>query len=222
MKVQITNERRYDSGEPYMFASGWVSDCRHSVSCGRKKVLPDSLFSYPTEPKKELQLDDFRFIFFFSTFQKLCRPVPIYFVRILSCLNCSSFWSRKMNWFSIVFYFSFCFTSIFRVSHITVSSWRFDLNVWFQSLPNVFPVFFSHRKFWILPRITLLCRFILFPVSRWFSFWKISDSHWFSLFLARFRQAKLINLVPFHPEEPKSYTFKFYKFFSLYIFFFFL
>lgn len=114
----------------------------------------------------------------------------IYFVRILSCLNCSSFWSRKMNWFLIVF-FSFCFTFIFRVSHITVSSWRFDLNVWFQSLPNVFPVFVFRTENFEFCRVSHFCVILFFfPVSRWFSFWKISDNHWFSLLSRRFRQAK--------------------------------
>lgn len=203
-----------------MFASGWVSDdCRHSASCGRKKVLPDSLFSYPTEPKKELQLDDFRF-----NFPRSKSYADRY--RYLLCPNIVLpklfFFFVLEKWTDFQSFFSFCFTLIFRVSHITVSSWRFDLNVWFQSLPNVFPVFCFAPKilnfaayhtsvsFYSFSRFHVDFLFERFPIITGFPFSRAVSV-----------KPNLINLVPFHPEEPKSYTFKFYKFFSLYIFSFF-
>lgn len=126
-------------------------------------------------------------------------------------------WTDFQSFFFLLFHFNFsCFTHN-----------CFLLTVWPKRLISItsecFSCFFFRIENFEFCRVSHFCVVLFFfPVSRWFSFWKISDSHWFSHFLARFRQAKLINLVPFHPEEPKSYTFKFYKFFSLYIFFFFL
>lgn len=157
----------------------WAIVATQSVAVA-KKCCQIACFRTPPNQKRA-SVRWFSLHFFFSTFQKLCRPVPIYFVRILSCLNCSSFWFSKNElifnrFFFLLFHFNFsCFTH--NCFLLTVWPKRFYFNHF-----RMFFLFFFRIENFEFCRVSHFCVVLFFfPVSRWFSFWKISDSHWFSL-----------------------------------------
>lgn len=131
----------------------------------------------------------------------------IYFVRILSCLNCSSFLFSKneliFNRFFPLFHFNFsCFTHN-----------CFLLTVWPKRLVSItseciscffapkilnFAAYHTFVSFYSFSRFHVDFLFERFPIITGFPFSRAVSV-----------KPNLINLVPFHPEEPKSYTFKF-------------